>query len=369
MSIEWRVAPSAEPDPRTPATVAREFRALLAGGAELRAAGNARRRPERLIESGYVPRSRVDLFDMRFYLSGPRQNPSLRYFVAYVMQEPGASRKRARIDARIFYKDVSLVWRVASHVVWADEDFWIGKGDLTSAVIDGEEMVFSAESTTDLPLEIQAALEELNRAGKRVPYDYDALALVLRHSPPDRIAAYADFTEPRRRAMEAVANRVNRGKPVVGFRRAGVPESLFVVKGFEPDFKDAIVETSHSRSSLYGGALGRYRILSRNRRIQYLFFAGPRHVWIVPPQTTTTELSSYGVRTVDVPVDEDAFVPGYEYHFIDDSTDPGVLCSQIPEGFAGEPAPQDPDRADASAWLDRLPIVREFRKSVLGVRK
>ena len=101
-------------------------------------------------------------------------------------------------------------------------------------------------------------------------------------------------------------------------------------------------------------------------RLQYLFFVAPRHVWIVPPQATTRELSSYGVRTVDVRADDDLFVPGYEYHYVEDQTDPPELVSQIPEGFAGPQTEFDPTRADASPWLDRLPIVREFRRIVLG---
>ena len=99
--------------------------------------------------------------------------------------------------------------------------------------------------------------------------------------------------------------------------------------------------------------------------MQYLFFASPLHVWLANPQATTTELSSYGVRTIDVAVDDDLCVPGMEYHYLE-SEDPPVFVSQIPEGFAGEPSPIDPWRADASAWLDRLPVVRAFRRQVLA---
>jgi hypothetical protein len=59
-------------------------------------------------------------------------------------------------------------------------------------------------------------------------------------------------------------------------------------------------------------------------------------------------------------------IPGYEYHFIDESEDPPVLFSQIPEGFVGGVSEFDPSRSDASPWLDRLPIIREFRRSVLN---
>lgn len=106
-------------------------------------------------------------------------------------------------------------------------------------------------------------------------------------------------------------------------------------------------------------------MLSKNRKIQYLFFAGPRCVWIIPPQTTAANLTSYGVRAIDVVADEDLCIPGYEYHFIDDSEDPPVLVSQIPESFAGAASEFDPSRADASPWLDRLPVIREFRRKLL----
>jgi len=167
---------------------------------------------------------------------------------------------------------------------------------------------------------------------------------------------------PRRLASADVRNRVNRGKRVAWFTRPGVPESLRFAKGFEPDLAKGVLDAHAIRSRLYGGRIERYRILSTNREIQYEFMAGPRNVWIVPAQATTTELSSYGVRTLDVLAADDLFVPGYEYHFLDETSDPPELVTQIPEGFAGPPNPLDASRCDASPWLDRLPIVRAFRK-------
>jgi hypothetical protein len=143
------------------------------------------------------------------------------------------------------------------------------------------------------------------------------------------------------------------------------PSTLRFVKGYEPDFRSGILETAESTSVLYGGKLTRYRILSVNRRVQYLFFSGPLQVWIIPPQATTTELSSFGVRTVDVVVDDDLCCPGYEYHFLDDTVDPPVFYSQIPEGYAGEVGPNDDSRADASPWLDKLHVIQDFRRAVL----
>jgi hypothetical protein len=119
---------------------------------------------------------------------------------------------------------------------------------------------------------------------------------------------------------------------------------------------------------MFGGRVRRFRVLSVNQRIQYFFFAGPDNAWIVPPQATTTELSSYGVRTIDVAIDEDLCVPGYEYHYLDETVDPPVVHSQIPAGFVGHRNVHDPDRSDASPWLDRLPVIQAFRQQVLGQR-
>jgi hypothetical protein len=123
-----------------------------------------------------------------------------------------------------------------------------------------------------------------------------------------------------------------------------------------------VLEVARSTSRLYGGALRRHRVLSKNRKVQFLFFAGRRHIWIGHPQATTTELSSFGLRTIDVIGDDRAFMPGYEYHFVDDACDPPELVSQIPPGFAGRTSRHDPARADASPWLGRMPVIREFRR-------
>ncbi len=199
-----------------------------------------------------------------------------------------------------------------------------------------------------------------------VRQDHRALELVLRRAPDARIEPYRDFTEPRRRAAANPRNRINGSRPIARVRRRGDPRSLVFVRGFEPDFARGIAERSRSTSRLYGGRLRRFRIVSRNRRVQYLFFASPQQVWIGHPQATTTELSSYGVRTIDVIGDDDAFMPGYEYHFWDDTRDPPVLVSQIPAGFVGAANLHDPSRASASPWLEQMPVVREFRRKVLG---
>lgn len=361
--IARRIVPSVSPLPLSPAQVAREFRRALDSGARIECAGAARRRPRRLLSLGYTPKYAIELFDAAFFLTGPHQNDDIRFFVAWV----GLGGRDARcLYPRIFYKDVSLTWRSASHYARSDHENWIGKGDTKTVVADGETLEVSDEGTTDLPLEVQTALETLCRRARRFPRDEEAVRLILRRGGDQRIAPFADFSAPRRRARADRRNLVNGGRPVARFARRNDPTSLRFARGFEPDFGAGILEVSEATSRLYGGNLLRYRIASRNRRAQYLFIAAPRQVWIASCQATTTELSSYGVRTIDVVVDDDLLVPGYEYHFIDESADPPVLHSQIPPGFAGAVSELDPTRVDASPWLDQMPVIREFRARVLA---
>lgn len=362
--IPTRVVPSVRPAALAQARVARELRGLLDGGVPLVVAGRARRQPGRLLSLGYTPRYRLELFDTVFYLTGPRQNYYLRWFVAYVVQPHWRTGRRTAY-ARIFYKDAALVWRSGSHVGLMNGMFWIGKGDTYVVLDEATETTYSREETTDLPHELQGALEDLNRLPGRIPTDEAVLDLVLRRVPVGRVEPYRDFLAPRRRAQADPRNLVHGDRPVAWFTRPGDPASLRFARGYEPDFEQGIVERGRFRSRLYGGTVRRFRILSRNRRIQYLFFAAPGVVWIIPPQALTTELSSYGVRTVDVRADDDLFVPGLEYHFLDDAWDPPELYSQIPAGHAGAQSPVDDARADASPWLDRLPVIQEFRRKVL----
>jgi hypothetical protein len=364
-TLERRVVPSVEPSSLTPAEVRREFLELTDGGSRITCVGSARRSPRRLLSLGYAPRYKLELFNVTYYVSDVRQNADVRFFVAYLALQEG-ERRRPSVYARLLYKDGSLLWRTASHFAKSATENWIGKGDLKLVKEEGGEFYYSAEHTTDLPLELQMGVESLTQRAARVRADKRALALVVRRCSDTRLIAYRDFTDPRRRAAANPRNLVNGGRPIARFTRANVPESLAFVRGFEPDFaRAARVDLTHSHSRLYEGRVARYRLLSRNRRMQYLFFAAPRLVWLGYPQPLTTELSSFGVRTVDVTVPDDLVVPAMEYHYLE-TDDPPVWMSQIPPGFAGPVSPNDAFRADASAWLDRLPVIREFRKRVLG---
>ena len=70
-----------------------------------------------------------------------------------------------------------------------DGRFWIGKGDTYVVLDEKTETTFSREETTDLPLELQGAVEDLNRLPGKIPTDEAALYLVLRRVPVGRVAA------------------------------------------------------------------------------------------------------------------------------------------------------------------------------------
>jgi hypothetical protein len=363
--LETRIVGGIRPEggPR----IEREFRALLERGVRIRPAGTARKDPARLLRLGYVPKHRIRLFDATYYLTGLRSDESwegtLRFFVAYVHPESDSR----DVYPRLFSKDYSLVWRSPTHFIRSESENWMGKGDVRSTVENGEEMLYTVEETTNLPLEIQPALDALTRRSGAVQRDERGVGLILRKAPDHRIAPYEDFAAPRRLARSVPGNRIHGGRPVARFTRANDPTSLRFAPGFEPDFRRGILEVSRSASRFYGGAIRKFRILSRNRRIQYQFIAAPRHVWIIPPQALTTEITSYGVRSIDVHAAEDLCVPGFEYHFVDETTQPPQLHSQIPEGFAGEPSDLDPARLDASASTGGS--ARAPRGSARGTRR
>jgi hypothetical protein len=340
----------ARPERRSAREIGRNFRALVRGGARLLPAGAARRDPDLLLRR-YLPRHAVALFDAVYFLTDLRFEEGLRFFVGYLGLPDAPGGPLRRLYPRIFYKDSSLMWRVASHVIRNDGEDWIGKGDV-KWVREGEhERLYSDEDTTNLPYEVQAAFDAISR--RRPPRRDDvAVRLVLRKAPSGRIEPYADFNAQRR--------ALHGGRRVARVRR-GDPRTLRFERGFEPDFA-RVIETSRSRSRLYGGIVRKFRVLSLNERVQYQFAASPTHVWINPPQALTRELTIYGVRCLHVAADDEIFVPGYEYHVCDEH---GVLHSQIPHGYAGRASPIDPERADAAPWIEELPVIREFRRRVL----
>jgi len=349
---------------KTPRQVSEQFRRLLASGYKLRADGLAKSDPTKLLRSGYTPKYEIELFSTRFFLCNLRISHELKVMPAYVLTVPPPRRGKPTIFARIFYKDSSLVWRSATHYINTPDEQWIGKGAVRWQNKPGARGWHSAEETTNLPFEMQAALDDISQRGPRARNDERVLFRILRNAPSDRIWPYQDFEGPREKAMKVAANRINNNRHIAWFTDSNDPESLHIEPGFEPDF-NAVIDVSTSRSKVYGGEIKKFRIASRNRRIQYLFVAGPHHVWLVHPQTLTVELSSYGLRTIDVFADEHMAIPGYEFF---DNAGSGEVDDQIPSGFAGPISPFDPDRADASPWNERMPVIRAFRRSKLFQR-
>ena len=359
--IPTEIIPSVKASKLSTRQVSAEFDRLLHDGAEFSSSGKAARRPSVLVKRGLKPKHKIELFDTVFYLTNVLQIPELRFFVGYVCQVLNGN---PIIFPRIIYKDLSLAWRSASHFTIIDGSIWVGKGDVRIDQEDGFEKLETIEATTDLPVEMQTAVESLLGKTSRAANGSGILELVLRKGPADRVEPYTDFTKPRQRAQANTANLINRGRSVARFKRPGDPRSLTIIKGFEPDFENGIVERGKSRSKLYGGRLLRYRIISTNRKIQYYFVSGARHTWVYPAQSTTTDLSPFGVRTIDVVADDDLFIPGYEYHHFEETNTGQELYSQIPAGYAGEVCPADDAKADASPWLDQLPIIKAFRDLV-----
>ncbi|QDV04544.1 hypothetical protein Poly30_00350 [Planctomycetes bacterium Poly30] len=341
--------------------MARDFQALLDGGYRLAPSGTARDHPETLLEGRRAPRYRLAFLNATYYLSHFAHD-DLNFFIAFVCLE----RKR-KIWPRIFYKDSSLVWRVASHVVRTEDENWIGKGDVQWIHREDGEYLETLEETTNLPLEIQGALDDATRRGFKPKLDHEAVELVLRSGPTNRIRPFADFSGPRERA--AAEYNLNGGRPIARLKRKNDPTSLTFARGFAPDFAKGHLGFTVSSSQLYNGRIEKHRVLSMNRRVQFQFIASPTHVWMNPPQTLTTKIMSFGVRTTHVSAVDEAFVPGYEFHFYDGTVDPPELHSQIPEGFEGEPSPIDPTRWDASPWNEKLPMIQEFRRVILGGKK
>jgi len=343
--------------------VRRRFRALLEAGTRLAPVGLASEDPEVLLDEPTLPRTELEVFGHRVFLSGPLFDPHLGFMVAYI-GAVSARGRIARLVPRIFYKDISLVWRAATHVIHQPEEDWVGKGAVRWRREGDELVASSAEETTDLPYEIQGALDDASRV-TRPRADDSAALLVLRNAPAGRLAPYADFTGARDR--DQALRKIHRGRPIARFREQGVPESLEFVPGFEPDLAGGVIARVSANSNLYGGEIAKVRVVSRNRQIQYQFITSPTHTWVNPPQALSTALTSYCTRTLDVLAPEELFVPGYEYHFMDHSTDPPSQHSQIPAGYAGSPSTEDPMRADASAWIERLPPIGEFRRRGLAV--
>ena len=357
--MKWPPVTGVAPCALSRRQVAHRFRELAQSGDMLRPAGEARTAPQSLLKSAFIPKSAVELFNATYYLTDFYYIEDLNFFVGYVVLDR-STKPNPPIYPRIFYKDSSLIWRVASHIIDTPEEQWIGKGDVRLETRGGVSAFSSDESSTNLPYELQSAFDDISR--RRPPrMNSQPLGLILKNAPAGRMEPYADFSRPRLEAAQS--HPINGGRPIARLKRRDDPHSAQFTAGFEPDFKHGWLETGTSRSNLYGGDILKHRIRSVNGQVQYQFTESPTHLWINPPQSFMPQITTYGVRALHIPADEDIFIPGFEFHFMDESSDPPELFSQIPPGWAGAPSTVDPSRADASPWINELPVIRDFRRS------
>ncbi|MBN3041300.1 MAG: hypothetical protein JW867_09225, partial [Candidatus Omnitrophica bacterium] len=345
-----------------------EFRKLIKDGVELKVAGEARKNPMSLLSKGYTPKYKIELFDTTYYLTNLKADDDERFFIGYVLQRHPKSGKNI-IYARYFYKDYSLIWRSASHYHGTRKaSSWLGKGDMKAVVENGEEVFVSMEETTNLPYEIQSTLDELSTRASLLRQDAKAVRLVLRRAPNTRPEPYQDFVAPRRDAAQRI-QPVNRGRKIAYFTRKGNPRSLRFAKGFEPDYHNGLVEVSTDSGALadlYGGEVKKYRFLSKNKEVCYQFLAAPNIFWVNPPQAAAGELTSYGVRPIDVNFDDNAFLSGLDYYEEPDPENSVAGFSQIPQGYAGKTNDILENLSDTSKWNDKLPHIRVFKRKFIN---
>ena len=151
-------------------------------------------------------------------------------------------------------------------------------------------------------------------------------------NPPSGVASGrrtpATATEPERAARSAQRTRRSRSRANSEARKQ--PQSR------------ASQREAGSASMRSGSAAGRER--ERDR------------------EGTTKGAVAAAAAAAEVEHAEDLCGPGYEYDFLAETVDPPLLHSQIPAGYVGRQSEVDPMRADAAPWLDKLPVIREFRR-------
>jgi len=94
---------------------------------------------------------------------GPGWEGTLRFFVAWVLPT-GDSR---RIYPHLFSKTIPGV-AIAQHFIRSRSENWMGRADVRWVRDEhGDEILATFEETTNLPLEIQAALDALTQRSAR----------------------------------------------------------------------------------------------------------------------------------------------------------------------------------------------------------
>ncbi|MCX5701739.1 MAG: methyltransferase domain-containing protein, partial [Candidatus Omnitrophica bacterium] len=296
-----------------------------------------------LLQNGFVPQYKISLNGMDYYLSKPytSQRNGRPYFIGFLHRinpETGVE----EIFARTIYKSNSQnIWRIASS---EGPGGWIGKG-------------LEDEMTTNAPLEIQSSLEKLC---------LDNGKLEIKEGFYDDLEKRADFKSPEEfnHTILLHGEELNGGISIGSFAETGNPESYRFQNGFEPDFNNGVIEEFNTYSPIYGDVES-YRMLSNNKQVQFVFNVDRENrVWIGAVQSVTPRFTRFGVRAdrIDIGAMEMENIEGVNRP-VDILMPASEYDTQIPKGYIGN---HKADRYyDASPFIDKIPVIKEFRQKVL----
>jgi len=307
---------------------------------------------EYLALEGHAPLHRIRFGDDTYYISRPFIGPDNRIsFIAYCQHIDSRDNKPKLFVNEFYFSGSHAVWRAASHRAWG----WIGKG------VD--------EHSQTLPLEIIPFLNRIvEKAGNIETREYDLFKILgIGGIIPaeSQIFTHVDVLNGQRAAPEL---------DLTGSRRIVVAEEVslapadsdelhryrFPDEGYKPDFTSKKILRYPSRNDVYG-RITHYRILSRNKKLQYLFNVSEEGlVWIGSVQSVSKDLNRQGVRQ-DAPniiVPPTLLQAPYDY--------PSEIVKNLPQGYLGDDHPGHPEYASAAKFTEKIDLVVEFRAEVLS---
>ncbi|MDP3703201.1 MAG: cysteine peptidase family C39 domain-containing protein, partial [Candidatus Omnitrophota bacterium] len=310
------------------------FDKQIASGVPLRIYGDASF--NELDKVGLGPKHQVQFGQDHFYISDAFIDAGGRTaFLAYLLHRDSTTGQPV-IFVNAYYKSNSQnVWRAASHHAGP----WIGKG--------------FGEAGQMLPMELQSTFEHIvasQRASQGV-YEkpgrfFDVLGFDVQGPMVSMVVGGPN------RVVIAELNHAGQTNPALANHHINFRP------GYEPDFHRGVVEHFQADNPVYSKVTS-YVILSANRQVQYLFNVdGAGRVWVGGVQGTSETLIRQGVRrdNLQYVVPEELLTPAFEY------------LKQMPTGYleARNVHPRNLQYADASAFLNKISVIQEFRRHVLG---
>lgn len=246
---------------------------------------------------------------------------------------------------RAFYKSNShAIWKVDSHRVHIkpsdDKELdearkgWFGKG-------------INQESVT-LPSEIQSSMNEIISAH----YGQNLAQNKKLNNSFYRVVLKESTRRPPKEFTRSMVYEPEISKRFAHFKKPNDPESLEIYAGYGPELDKPPLEKYSEYNEHYRGIVDSYVINSKNGALHYIFnVSKKRKVWISAVQSSSALLTRFGVKREKIKVPTGLMVQAQEY------------LDEIPKGFAGKRVHSV--YYDASAWVDKLPINKEFREKVL----